>query len=129
MNHPLDPVALVVAMLGVLFSPAMAQILGPYLFIFIAASVGAFIALGQREPTDRLGGLAFWLRSVAAALLLTVPLALVLNRVVVHSDSINWMLGPVAFGLGMIGDKWGAIRAWVGQKIADLTGKKIGGNQ
>jgi hypothetical protein len=47
----------------------------------------------------------------------------------VHSDSINWMLGPVAFGLGMIGDKWGAIRAWIGQKIADITGKKIGGNQ
>ena len=121
MNQPnLDPVAVLILFATAVFSPAVAAVVGPYLVILGASTLGAYFRLGQRPSSTRAAGLRFFLAVNCAAILFTVPLAVVANKYVPNVE-VNWLLGPMAFGIGLIGDRWPQIGQWVARKAGTLV--------
>ncbi|WPG35124.1 hypothetical protein [Variovorax sp. EBFNA2] len=121
MNQPnLDPVAVLILFATAVFSPAVAAVVGPYLVILLGSTLGAYFRLGQRPSSTRAEGLRFFLAANCAAILFTVPLAVVANKYLPGVE-VNWLLGPMAFGIGLIGDRWPQIGQWIARKVAMLV--------
>lgn len=98
------------------FTPAMAAIIAPYSVIIIASTLGAAWALGRRDPESRPKALFFYLRINFLAILFTVTGCNILETFVFHRE-IKWLLAPVAFAIGWIGDDWPKIITWLGVLI------------
>lgn len=113
MNQPqLDLVAVLVVLSGLLFSPAVAAVVAPYLVIFLGAFTGAFFALGRRAKESRLAGLSFFARVIGLALCITVPVA-VFTAPYLGITQERYLFAPVAFAIGLIGDDWPRVAAWL----------------
>ncbi|MET3371224.1 hypothetical protein ABIC89_000257 [Variovorax boronicumulans] len=120
MNQPnLDPVAVLVLAATAVFSPAVAAVVGPYLVILLGSTLGAYFRLGQRPSSTRTAALRFFLAANGAAILFTVPLAVVAQRYL-PTVEVNWLLGPMAFGIGLVGERWPQIGQWIARKGATL---------
>lgn len=104
-TSPLDIVGLCVFIATLLFAPEVAAVVGPYLAITLAAVVGASFALARRDRSSRLSAFFFFGRIVLLAILLTVGLAAVANRMYSEIDERLW-LAPIALMVGFIGDDW-----------------------
>ena len=119
MNQSPDigPATVLTTVFASVFSPAVAAVVGPYTLMFLAALGGAGMRLGQKGSTGRNASLWMVALYVLIALLFTVPAStLVTHSFEGVSDSVLW--GPVAFGLGYVGDQWGRVMAWIGEKIS-----------
>jgi hypothetical protein len=143
MNPPtpsLEPVAVLVMLSATLFSPEAAAVAGPYLAIFLASSLGAYYRLGQREdtpeeearaPASRWSALMFFVMVNVGALLFTVPLSMLIQGYLPKVQS-NWLLVPMAFAIGLTGERWPAIGNWAARRAARildvLLRNKTGGN-
>jgi len=79
-NQPIaDIVGLAIFIAAFIFSPAAAQVVGPYMVIVVAATIGASFKVARREKSSRWGAFWFFLRVVGLAVLLTAALAALLN--------------------------------------------------
>lgn len=121
MNN-LDPVSVTVALFATLLSPALAAIIGPYAVILIASTVGAAWALGRRDPSAKLGAIAYFLRLNATAAVVTVGIASIAGKWLGHEDP-TWMLAPIALVVGGVGDDWPKLVSWLGRLVIE---RKLG---
>lgn len=108
-------VALSIAVLG----PAA----GPYAAIIVAALAGALWALGDGETGSRSAGALLLLRLVATAVVLTVSISIGLEAA--YGWPAQQLLAPVAFAIGMGGDRWRAL----GATVVGLVSRRMGGGQ
>lgn len=100
-----DIVGLFVFAATILFSHEVAAVVGPYLVIMIAATVGGSFAVVRREKSTRLSALLFFARVVGLAVLLTVGFAAVVTAF--RPDlSPRVLVAPIALVIGFIGDEW-----------------------
>jgi hypothetical protein len=110
MNQPpvVDIVGLFVFIAAILFSSEVAAVVGPYLVIVIAATIGASFAVARRERSTRASALFFFVRVVGLAVLLTVGFAAVASAY--RPDlSPRVLVAPIALLIGFIGDEWGSV--------------------
>lgn len=126
-----DIVGLCVFIATLIFSAEVAQVVGPYLVIITASSIGASLSLKRREKSTRTGALLYFMRVCGLAALLTVGVSAVVAGY--HpSLSQRVLLAPVAFIIGLVGDDWPAIAGWAAGKVSafvDLLIKLKGGGQ
>lgn len=116
----LDPVSVSVLVAAALFAPEVAHVVGPYVVILAASTIGASFALARREQTTRLSALWFFFRVNGLAVLLTATGAAIANVFYPMPDERTWF-APVALGLGFIGDRWPSVLSWCGAKISQLV--------
>lgn len=114
-----DIVALAVLIAAAVFSPAAAEVVGPYLVIVVASAIGASFALARREKSTRGRALWFFTRVVGLAVLLTVGTALAVSYY--RPDlSPRVLLAPIALLIGFIGDGWPRLLAKAVQVLYGL---------
>jgi hypothetical protein len=105
----LDPVSVLVLLAARVVSEEMSRIVGAYAVIWVASTIGAYFALGARDPSSPMTGsssVAFFLAVNAVALLLTVPLAMLGASYLPASVDDRWLFAPMALGIGLVGDRW-----------------------
>lgn len=124
-------VALAVLLASALFGPEVAHVVGPYVVIVLASTIGASFALARRKVDEKLAAAWFFLRVNGLAILLTVALAAAVSGYF-EELSERVLLAPIAFTVGFIGDEWPQIMRWAGGKVNDLVDALIklkgGGN-
>ena len=108
---PVDFVTLVVAASALLFGQPLADMVGPYAGVLLGALAGAAPSTSRRASFEtRLQALGHVTSLVIAALMLTVPLAILCEQ---HLGlKASWTLGPVAVLITGIGHDWPAIVTW-----------------
>lgn len=113
MNHapPLDLTTIFIALGTLLFGQGLANVIGPYAVIFLGAMLGGGWSLSQRDQTSRMSAGGYLILIVGLALLITVPLAILLEHTFPYLE-IRWTLGPVAAIIGGIGQKWPQVFKW-----------------
>ncbi|WP_114968552.1 hypothetical protein [Rhodoferax ferrireducens] len=104
-NNASDFISLSIFIAALIFSQEAAAIVGPYVAIIAAASIGASFALARRDKATRTGAAVFFARVVGLAVLLTVVLAQIASAYypAIHE---RLMLIPIALLVGFIGDEW-----------------------
>lgn len=122
----LDPVSVTTAILTVALGPQMAQVLGPYAVIVLAATTGAAWGLAKADPMTRTQAGMYFLRLNAMAVLLTVAFEQILHAYVPSMAGTHWALAPIALLVGGIGNSWPAIGRWVVDKVGRFVGRKTG---
>lgn len=124
MNQPPDIVALLIAVMAMITTDAMAQQIGPYCAIALLAAGGALIALTARhDDMSTFQSLRFVMVRVLIALVLTVSIAQGVQRFWPAIEP-RYSLVPIALLIGWVRD-YNAVLAWCGTKIAALFGRKI----
>lgn len=100
-----DPLVLFNGATALVVSNSMAETVGPYLLIVVAATAGAWVALGRREPEAKPNGLPFLLIVNVIAILFTSLFSVLISS---NFSSLEERLifGPVAFIIGWIGLDW-----------------------
>ena len=104
-NQTSDFITLSIFIAAMLFSREAADVVGPYVAIIAAATIGASFALARREKTTRTGAAIFFARVVGLAVLLTVGLAQVVSAYYPAMQE-RLMLIPIALLVGFVGDDW-----------------------
>lgn len=117
----LDPVSVLVVLLGLLVGPELAPFASAYSVIIIGAFAGVLVGLRRREATTRLGMAGFGFIMMAASIMLTVPLSNVAAKYLPLVSGANWLFFPVSLAIGAIGDDWLSIGKW----FIGLLSKKI----
>ncbi|WKL14273.1 MULTISPECIES: hypothetical protein [Comamonas] len=112
MTSNLDPVAVSVTVVGVVFSPALAAVVGPYAVIVLSSAIGAAWALGRREPSTRFNAVNFFALICGTALMVTVNVADMIGMWLGKEDT-RWLLSPVALFIGGVGQDWIRLGKWV----------------
>lgn len=115
MNQPSIPdiVGAVVFVLALLFSREVANVVGPYMVIVAAASIGASFALARRDKTTRLAAVGYFTRVCGLAVLVTVMLA---TFIASYHESLTTrlLIAPVALVIGFFGDDFlPMVKEWV----------------
>lgn len=118
-NKTTDFVSLMIFIAAALFSTEVATVVGPYVAIIVAASVGASFALARREKATRMAAAIFFLRIVGLAVLLTVALAQLANGYFPAANE-RLTLIPIALMVGFIGDTWPQVLGKVLEKLLGL---------
>jgi hypothetical protein len=90
---------------------------GPYLVILLASSLGAYYRLSQRGETSRWKAVAFFLAINATACLVTVPASMLADAYTPRGIEASWLFGPVAFGIGLVGERWPAVLRWMAGRV------------
>lgn len=129
MTQQLDPVSVSVAIAGVLVGPGLADLVGPYAVIILAATTGAGWSLSKRESVPRWTAVLFFLRLNALAVLITVGLATLATKVWPTMGDVNWMLAPISLLVGGIGDDWPQVGRWIVERIGRRVDGPTGGGQ
>lgn len=111
--------------LGLVFGPAISQIIGPYVVIILAAVCGAGWGLGRVGPMTRTDALWYFLKLILTALLVTVPIASGVQYVLGWEEA-NWLLVPVALLVGGVGNSWPKVGEWFVAWIGRLLEKRSG---
>ena len=115
MQH-LDPTHVAVTVASAVLAPALADVVGPYVIIFIASTIGASWALGRQATMSRLKALLFFLRINSTAAIVTVFIADFLAKQLGYASSTGeglWLIAPIALMIGGVGDDWPALIRWV----------------
>jgi len=124
MNEPVDFVALVIALIAMITSVEVAQVIGPYASIVVLACAGAALSLStngkEMTTTQAVGYVSL---RVVLAVSLTVALAELLQKFVPWLNP-RYTLIPLAFGIGWIRD-YDTVRSWFGSVIDRLFTKRI----
>jgi len=100
-----DIVGLCIFIAAMLFSSEVANVVGPYMVIVIASSVGASFALARRDKATRVRAIWFFIRVVGLAILLTAGFAALLSA---YKPGMHerFTVAPIALLVGFIGDDW-----------------------
>lgn len=93
---------------------------GPYATIVLGALAGALWALSAAPTETRTAGASLVLRLVLTAVVLTGGAAAALEAQ--YGWPAHQLLAPVAFGIGMGGDRWRAL----GAILVALVGHRLG---
>lgn len=101
-NSPVpDVIGLFVFIATLMFSSDVAAVIGPYMVIVIAASIGGSFALARREPGTRTQAVWFFFRVVGLAVLMTAGIAYLVS--VWHPEfSPRLTIAPIALVLGYV---------------------------
>ena len=121
-NNHTDVMQLFVILAASVFGPSMAAIIGPYILICFAAATGAGWSLGRREPKGKASALFYFVRIVLTAILLTVAIANVAAGFLPKVEA-DVLVAPVALIIGLIGDDWYRIGAWVVEAVQQYLRK------
>lgn len=109
---PIDPVSVITGLLAASgVGATVAHGLASYAVIILAAAVGAFWALGRKEPDVKGSPSLFVLLMSGTAAFITAGVAELANHYLGWS-SINWLLAPIALAIGGIGHDWPAVLKW-----------------
>lgn len=119
-STPIDIVSVCVVIAALLFAPEVAAVVGPYIVIMLASTVGASFALARRERSTRSNALLFFARTSGLSVLLTVGFAAVVSSYRPEVPE-RVLLAPVALVLGFVGDDWPVVLRWMGRKVAQLV--------
>ena len=112
----LDPTHVAITVASAVLAPALAEIVGPYVIIFIASTIGASWALGRQATMTRLKALLFFLRINFTAAIVTSSIASALAKQLGYASGTGdglWLIAPVALVIGGVGDDWPALIHWV----------------
>lgn len=123
----LSPIDLAIALAGLIFSPELARIVGPYAVIVVAAVTGSAWALSRADKTSTWEALWFLTRMILTATLLTVSLAMLLRKLSpawVGLESDEWLLAPIALLVGAVGNDWRHIGRWVVGRIGRMVDRR-----
>jgi hypothetical protein len=101
---PIDIVSVSILLAGTLFSRELAEVVGPYAVIVLAAIGGAAWSAARLPKGTRLSTLRHMLLMVGMALLATVPLAALASNFT--EVETRWLLGPVAAVIAGVGPEW-----------------------
>ena len=115
MQH-LDPTHVAVTVASAVLAPALAEVVGPYVIIFIASTIGASWALGRQATMTRLKALLFFLRINFTAAIVTSSIASALAKQLGYASGTGeglWLIAPIALVIGGVGDDWPALIHWV----------------
>lgn len=115
---------LFVTIAGLVFDPQTALIIGPYLLIAFAGTIGAAWSLGRRESQGRLNALFYFLRIAFTAILLTVAIIKLTAHFYPGFDA-DWMVAPVALVIGVIGDGWLNIYSWLAEAVKKMANQHL----
>ena len=113
----IDPISVMVAVSSVVFAQEVAHVVGPYLVILFASTIGASFALAARPPTTRLSAFAFFFRVNGLSVLLTYSIAVVVHHFYPLDTASSWF-APVAFAIGFVGDRWPTVMMWAARKFS-----------
>lgn len=100
-----DAVGLSIIIASAAFSPAVAEVVGPYVLIATASVIGASFALARRATSTRWGAIFYFLRIVGMATLLTSGAA-AYAAAKYPSLTERALLAPVALLIGFVGHDW-----------------------
>lgn len=120
----LDPVSVLVVMLGLMLGPELAPLASAYSVIIVGAFAGVLVGLRRREPGTRLGAAGFCFVMFAASVLMTVPMSKMLAGYLPRVDGINWLLFPVSLAIPTIGDDWIKIGKWAAGIVANMITRR-----
>ena len=112
----LDPTHVAVTIASAVLAPALADVVGPYVIIFIASTIGASWALGRQATMTRLKALLFFLRINFTAAIVTSSIASALAKQLGYASGTGeglWLIAPIALVIGGVGDDWPALIHWV----------------
>ena len=121
----LDPTAALTVVLAAIFGSELSQVVGPYAVIILAATTGAGWGLGRCGPMTRWQGAWYFLKLNLTALLVTVPIASGVQRLLGWNDA-NWLLVPVGLLVGGVGDSWPKVGEWFVNWLGRLIEKRSG---
>lgn len=93
-----------------IFGPTMAQIIGPYSLIIVAAMTGAGWSVGRKRGC-KASAIWYFVRIVLTAILLTVAISKMAAGII-PSVEADWLIAPVAMIIGLIGDDWPKAGKW-----------------
>lgn len=118
----LTPVSAATTLAAFMFGTQASLYIGPYVIIFLGASLGAAVALLNKEGLGRFRAILYWFGMMLISVLITVPISIWLAS---FSETLkeNWLFFPVAMGMGYAGDKWATIYNFIGGligKAADM---------
>lgn len=100
-----DAIGLGIFLAGLVYSPNVAAVVGPYIVIILASVIGASFAVRRAEKTTRLAAVGYFLRVAGLAVLITVSIAAFLgNRYEGWTERA--LITPVALIVGAVGDDW-----------------------
>lgn len=111
----LDPTHVAITVASAVLAPALAEVVGPYVIIFIASTIGASWALGRQVTMSRLKALLFFLRINFTAAIVTSSIASALAKQLGYASSTGeglWLIAPIALVIGGVGDDWPALIHW-----------------
>lgn len=114
----IEPVTAMFTLLAVFTSPQVAEILAPYIIITMGAFTGAswtLGAIGEKLAISKV--IFFYIKSIFTAILITVFISHYVSYFIDTPD-IKWLFAPVAFILGMVGNKWMNYLEYVIKKIS-----------
>lgn len=118
-NAPIDPISVMVTMASIVFAQEVAHVVGPYLVIIFASTIGASFAVAAR-PREPLSSAAwFFFRVNGLSILLTYSISAAVHTRYPIDDMRSWF-APVAFIIGFIGDRWPAVMSWAVKKLSKL---------
>ena len=112
----LDPTHVAITVASAVLAPALAEVVGPYVIIFIASTIGASWALGRQATMTRLKALLFFLRINFTAAIVTSSIASALAKQLGYASGTGeglWLIAPIALVIGGVGDDWPALIHWV----------------
>jgi hypothetical protein len=104
MTEPTIPAGVGIVGIGVATLGPMA---GPYAVIVVSALAGAMWALAAAPTATRSAGAMLVLRLVLTAVMLTGGVAWLLETQ--YQWPVYQVLAPVAFVIGMVGDRWRSV--------------------
>ena len=110
--------------LAVIFVAVLGPLAGPYALIVFSALAGALWPLSAHATETRAEGAWLLLRCTLTAVILTVFLARVLERL--WEVPISEGLAPVALLVGALGNGWRPVFTAIGAAVRALVGK-LGG--
>lgn len=112
----LDPTHVAITVASAVLAPALAEVVGPYVIIFIASTIGASWALGRQASMSRLKALLLFLRINFTAAIVTSSIASALAEQLGYASGTReglWLIAPIALVIGGVGDDWPALIHWV----------------
>lgn len=120
MLDKLDPVIVMTALVGALMGQELAQLIGPYSVVILAATTGAGWSLGQQAPMSRAMSIWYFAKLNFTALLLTVPMAALVTATFKLQEA-NWLLVPISLLVGGIGNDWHKVGRWIVTRFARIV--------
>lgn len=103
----LDVVALATLIAGVVYSPDVAAVVGPYIVVIAASVTGAAFSLKRREKTSRLAAFRYFLTVAGVAVFVTGLISWAVGSY--YGVSERFLIAPVALAVGAVGNDWGSV--------------------
>lgn len=124
----IEPVKIAVIFISYFIAPELAEIFGSYAVIILASTAGAGWSLGNRGGTLSIyKALWFFTKINLTAIIITVGIAsIVANKTEMNNP--QWLLAPIAFTIGLVGDEWTTFNTWAVEKIKAVLSAIFKGN-